>query len=364
MNSEDFAEYIAGKYIPDGINIDFESARVDFEDISKRNNPSLVLDYAGNADLLDYRPSNGGGISNLAEVNKDENKLIVQFGRKHAGYSPEEVDQTEQEIITSIKSGLEGVRSDISDYESRLRKAATKKHKQKKSELQRVRDRLDDLDVDIHRDESANQTVQIDEPERRKEISIDDVTDQDPLSPGISNETYSEILEAINSVGRGFEQSPATYEEFGEEDYRNVLLTFLDMNFEGSATGETFVKKGKSDVLLRHEGDNIFIGECAMWEGPGTTLSGTSSSEGKITQLLDRYLSWRDSKAAVILFVDRKNFSNVLEKIPDAVEQHEQYEETKTRKDSNWWQYSFDRPDDSGNLVDLAVMAFNVYVSN
>lgn len=137
------------------------------------------------------------------------------------------------------------------------------------------------------------------------------------------------------------------------------MLTFLEMNFEGSATGETFNKDGKSDILLRNDGDNIFIAECGMWGGP-QTLSGADEVGGKISQLLERYLTWRDTKTAVILFVDRDLFSSILEKIPDAVEEHPLCAGLKEKKQKNWWQYSFDRPDDGGNQVDVAILAFDV----
>lgn len=63
----------------------------------------------------------------------------------------------------------------------------------------------------------------------------------------------------------------------------------------GSATGETFNKKGKTDILLRHAGNNAFVGECKFWKGEKSFLS-------TIDQLLG-YLTWRDSKTAVIMFV-------------------------------------------------------------
>jgi hypothetical protein len=60
---------------------------------------------------------------------------------------------------------------------------------------------------------------------------------------------------------------PSTYKNKGEEELRDHILLLLEPNFEGSATGETFNKSGKTDILLRYDGKNVFIGECKFWKG-------------------------------------------------------------------------------------------------
>jgi hypothetical protein len=81
-----------------------------------------------------------------------------------------------------------------------------------------------------------------------------------------------------------------------EEHLRDHILMVLDPNFEyGSATGETFNKKGKTDILLRHDSSVAFVAECKFW-------GGEKVFHKTIDQLLN-YLTWRDSKTAVIIFV-------------------------------------------------------------
>jgi len=91
---------------------------------------------------------------------------------------------------------------------------------------------------------------------------------------------------------------PSTYSNKGEEDLRDHILLVLEPRFQGSATGETFNKTGKTDILLRFEGKNVFIAECKFWNGIKLFFE-------TISQLL-AYLTWRDSKAAVIIFVKTK----------------------------------------------------------
>ncbi len=125
----------------------------------------------------------------------------------------------------------------------------------------------------------------------------------------------------------------------------------LEPNFEGAATGETFNKTGKTDILLRHEGTNVFIAECKFWKGKRVFLD-------TISQLLG-YLTWRDSKAAVIMFVPNVDFSSVLEKAKNEISEHLNYVEFINAKGDTWLNYRFHLNDDRNRMVSLAVMFYH-----
>jgi hypothetical protein len=88
----------------------------------------------------------------------------------------------------------------------------------------------------------------------------------------------------------------------------------LNGQYEGKATGETFNGEGKTDVLIRHEGGNIFIAECKFWRGEKAFLE-------TIDQVLS-YLSWRDTKAALSISNKNRDFSSVLAKIKQVAPTH------------------------------------------
>ena len=88
------------------------------------------------------------------------------------------------------------------------------------------------------------------------------------------------------------------------------FLVQLNGAYEGQATGETFNGEGKTDILIRVEGKNIFVAECKFWSGEKAFLA-------TIDQLLS-YLCWRDTKAAVVVFNRNAGFSAVLAKIAEA----------------------------------------------
>lgn len=80
----------------------------------------------------------------------------------------------------------------------------------------------------------------------------------------LTDEQYAEVLKVIRAMGRSMEQTPQPFAELGEEDLRAVLLAALNATFDGGATAETFNCKGKADILVRHAGQNVFVGECKV----------------------------------------------------------------------------------------------------
>ena len=99
-----------------------------------------------------------------------------------------------------------------------------------------------------------------------------------------------------------------------EEQIRDLILVDLNGHYEGDATGETFNNQGKTDILIRADGKNVFIAECKFWEGQ-------KALHTAIDQILG-YLTWRDTKAALLLFSKKVGFTDVLAKIATAVPEH------------------------------------------
>lgn len=146
---------------------------------------------------------------------------------------------------------------------------------------------------------------------------------------------------------RQMEQSPGTYAAMGEEDRRQTLVATLNTHYEGRAHAEAFNVQGKTDILIRHEGGNLFICECKFWNG----------SEG-FTDTIDqlfRYTGWRDTKLAIVMFVREKGLTAILKKAKATLEGHPQFvawkdaaEETELRATMHW-------PGDEERLADLNV---------
>jgi hypothetical protein len=131
---------------------------------------------------------------------------------------------------------------------------------------------------------------------------------------------FEDALKVLRHSRNALERSPSLTAELGEEQIRFILLVNLNAVFEGQAGGEVFNHKGKTDILIRVEDDNVFVGECKIWEG-----------ESKFTEAIDQllsYLTWRDTKGTLLLFIRRLNVTAVIGKAVAAIEQHPNHVKT------------------------------------
>ncbi len=99
--------------------------------------------------------------------------------------------------------------------------------------------------------------------------------------PALDEAEYEHILEVIENMAQVMERSPSAFSEMAEESLRSHFLVQLNGHYEGQATGETFNYEGKTDILIRSEGKNIFIAECKYWAGPQ-----------KLTDAIDQLLGY------------------------------------------------------------------------
>ena len=143
--------------------------------------------------------------------------------------------------------------------------------------------------------------------------------------PGISDDDYKHILAVIRHEGRTFEATPKTYAVHDEEELRDIILAHLNGHYEGGATGETFRRSGKTDIRIEDNNRAAFVAECKVWRG-GKELSSA------VNQLLG-YLTWRDCKAAILIF-NKQNakFTELLMKVPETLEAHTKFKRSLGRR--------------------------------
>lgn len=172
--------------------------------------------------------------------------------------------------------------------------------------------------------------------------------------PGISNESFEQILQFIRHQGRTFETTPKTYAVHDEEDLRNIIMAQLNGHFEGDAGAEVFRKHGKTDLRIEAENRAAFVSECKVWTGP-------ASLTGAMDQLLD-YLTWRDSKDALIVFNMRnKGFSRILNSVPNTLMNHTLFVQDIGCDEFGEWRVRMRSRDDEGRRVIVHVFVFNLY---
>lgn len=139
----------------------------------------------------------------------------------------------------------------------------------------------------------------------------------------LSETDYEEAVRIITNSGVQMERSPSTALQLDEEERRDLILMALNAVFEGQAGGEVFNGSGKTDILLRVENKNVFIAECKIWRGQ-------KSLTDAIDQLLG-YLVWRDTKAALVLFIETRNATQTIQRAVETLESHPQCLRTQNR---------------------------------
>ena len=172
--------------------------------------------------------------------------------------------------------------------------------------------------------------------------------------PGIADETYERILRFIRHQGRTFETTPSTYAVHGEEDLRNIILAQLNGHFEGDAVGEAFRGNGKTDISIEQDDRAAFVGECKVWKGPGGVTAA-------LDQLLG-YLTWRDSKAALIVFnTKNKEFSIILKTLPATLNTHKLFLKDLPCEEPGEWRVQMRSLEDEGRRVSVHVFVFDLF---
>jgi hypothetical protein len=165
------------------------------------------------------------------------------------------------------------------------------------------------------------------------------------LEPVLDERVFEHILRVIRMQAGQMEQSPGTYRQMGEEDRRQTIVATLNTHYEGRAHAEAFNAEGKTDILIRHDGRNLFICECKFWNG----AEGFSQT---IDQLF-RYTGWRDTKLAIVMFVREKGLSAILKKARTALEEHPQFVGWKKAASETEFQAPMHWPGDEERLADL-----------
>ncbi|MBB1404699.1 hypothetical protein RB215_08305 [Pseudoalteromonas sp. HL-AS2] len=309
------------------------------------------LPFSGDAQLLKVRASTYSMSSPRIQTDGRE----IQFEIINFNQEAEAIKREADNVVAQLTSQNQNLTNDLVRFNGSLESLLSKAFDARKEQLLKKHDVISALGIPVRKAHSTPSTFSV--PAKRTPAIPSkpkpEVTAKGyKPEPTLDNAIYYQILKIIHDVGKQFERLPSTYAGKGEEHLRDHMLLILEPNFEGSATGETFNKKGKTDILLRHEGSNVFVAELKYWHGKKGYLE-------TITQLLS-YLTWRDSKAAVVMFISNKEFSPVLETIREVTSEHPNHLGFVKEVEEGWYQYRFHINDDSNREVHIAIQAFHL----
>ncbi|HPO87474.1 MAG TPA: hypothetical protein PLN86_16670 [Candidatus Hydrogenedentes bacterium] len=365
---EDLFQYFVAEYkvnpiriFEDQISVDQAETKIDVSQdqlrlIHDRSEPFYVngtrvtffVPFEGDKTLLYCRASTFSFNPPRAFVSEKE----IQFVFDRFDHNADGVKAAFESAIGSFKQHLEWTNRDVNQFNAQLPQKIRQKIEQRREKLLGARGMVASLGFPLKKRENAPTTYTA--PVARKKIQSPPPASTAPYvpEPVLDMETYEQILKIMTSMVLVMERSPNAFRDMKEEDLRQHFLVQLNGQFEGQATGETFNYQGKTDILIRANGKNIFIAECKFWKGQKALIE-------TINQLLG-YVSWRDTKAAVLIFNRKKKFSEVVGAIPEIVKSHPNIKRELPPLSETSRRYLFHHNDDNNRELLLTVMAFDI----
>jgi hypothetical protein len=172
--------------------------------------------------------------------------------------------------------------------------------------------------------------------------------------PVLEEKEYQHILEILRSMSLVIERNPSSFASLDEEAIRDHFLLQLNGHYEGGATGETFNASGKTDILIREDNKNVFIAECKFWHGQKVFTDA-------INQLLS-YLTWRDSKCALLIFNKTKDSSAVRQKMHEAMQALPEYRKTERHQPNGDSRYILVKAAEPGREIIVTTQLYDMPV--
>lgn len=368
INMIEYKEYLLKKYFfttpnlkKDEIYIDKKEESIDVsQDLGRviidRSKPFYIkglkiiyhIPYDGDDFLFEYRTSQYTLNPPYGEISSNE--LLIEISALDKKSS--EIKSGFDKIYSEINKWLGWVNQEVSNYNSSITSYIESIIEKRKSTLLKNSDLVSDLGFPLKKRKDSKNTYTVPEIKKKVEIKKPTITSSSKPEPTIDIDEYENILKILSNMTYVMERSPKDFSKMDEESIRQHFLVQLNGQYEGQATGETFNYEGKTDILIRHEGKNLFICECKFWKGKENLLE-------TIDQILG-YLSWRDSKTAIILFNKNKDMSKVISQIPSIVKVHNNFKKELKYEDETGFRYLFNHKNDSGKELYLTILIFDI----
>jgi hypothetical protein len=310
---------------------------------------TIRVPFDGEADLFYTRSNQFTSSPPRAKIEGSELVLIYEMPNDARRELRPEIDAA----LSTIEEHIQWQHGLISNHNTSITQTATQIIASRRERLLANSNQLTSLGIPVKTRSDAPITYAI--PEVRKKIvpTLPAATSA-PYNPEpiLTMELYEHILTIIQNMTLVMERSPSAFKKMGEEDLRQHFLVQLNGQFEGRATGETFNAEGKTDILLRENGSNVFIAECKFWKGQKHFAEA-------IDQLLG-YTAWRDSKTAILVFNRGTEMSTVLSAVKESAEKHLNFKRTLTWPHESGYRFVFHNKNDKNREFILTVLVFDV----
>lgn len=368
VDENEYKDYLKDKYTLEELKVYFESEQIDepkkteewreyspFRDKYKAEvyNFTIRYTYSGTDILFKVRPKSSYTMT-TTDLYVDVPNNTVAFKFKLYEKDPQKFIQEKESCKKRAFTNMEATNKIVDEWNSLLKSKIDRIFKNYKDKFLKENDFFAAINIKVNEDTKSIFTVPT---ITKKNLPQPTISSKKEFTsePSMSQKMYNDVLKVIYDFGKGMERKPSLYQGKDEEQLRDNFVMLLETRYDATtAAGETFNRGGKTDIILKYadDGSNLFVAECKFWHGSSEFLKA-------ISQLFDRYLTWRDSKTALILFSENKDFTNVLNTIKTDIKTHPYYvKENGVRGDSSF-SYIFRLPQDKDKEVFFEVIVFH-----
>jgi hypothetical protein len=312
---------------------------------------TVAAPFEGDERLWKIRPSSRrSGEYPAVSVDDGVVRFFCQFANATA--DGERLNLEVLRGLGALNEAIESLRRETEEHNGRVAAIITDAFRRKRQEAETAHGAVGAIRIPIkQRDPPLVDTPLTRRPTpgtRHRVPSLESKLSQ----PELAEEQYQHILSVISSLSLVIECNPASFATLDEGSIRDHILLVLNAHYEGAATGETFNRSGKTDILIRVDGRNIFIAECKFWSGP-------SKFKAAIDQLLS-YLTWRDCKCALVVFYRGTRPSVVADRMNEAMSHHPECHKVASLDSDGTGRYIFAKQSDPGRDIIVTTLLFNV----
>lgn len=314
---------------------------------------SFSYSFSGDRDLFKCQASTYS-LSGYPEIELSSDSFTICIERTvnemHEEQAKLNIDKERDEKLKRIIDGVRYVNNDVESFNAKLREIISDEFQKRKRIVESFYEVSQMFEVPIEKTEYSKTHV----PLQRK-ISPISHNYETENSYVITDTNYLDVLSTIKHIASTFERTPASYSKLQEEELRDIILAGLNGTYKGGAFGEAFRNAGKTDICIEAQNRAAFVAECKIWKG-------IKLFSAAIVQL-DSYLTWRDCKTALIVFVKQKNFLDVLKTVSKELDTCDAITSVR-RHNENEFECAYKSMSNPGQIIKIRILLFNLYSKN
>lgn len=315
----------------------------------------IAIPFEGDPMLWRIRASTFS-MGGYPEINIRDNEVIFSISFPDDSVESDRLLADIDSITKSLEGAVGHLKRDVDNHNNlapnTIRQALVRKRKLAQS----ATGAIVDLGIPIKRS-NAEPTFTIPAKRRERPAKLPTIaTGKYEPEPILDEKEYQHILGILRSMSLVIERNPFSFASLDEEAIRDHFLIQLNGHYEGGATGETFNASGKTDILIREGNKNVFIAECKFWRG--------QQAFGEAIEQLFGYLTWRDSKCALLVFNKTKDSTAVRQKIHEVMESRVEHRKTVSYQPNGDSRYVMVKETDPDREIIVTIQLYDILTKN